>query len=88
MLYKKEGRIVEQKVNVQLEACIGCEASSKEHPIVGIGSNLDTGEKGSFPVCKECHENPQHRSRKLKMHFFSKANEKYALSKAFSTSIG
>jgi hypothetical protein len=51
-----------------------------------VGKN-DDGVFASFPVCKKCHENPMHRARTLKMHFFERKMAKLAVAMAGSDTI-
>jgi hypothetical protein len=61
---------------------------SSEHPIVGVTKDLETGEWEAFPVCSPCHQDPQHRKVKLKMHFFPREMKKIAVARAGSLDIG
>ena len=78
----------EGKVTGELQHCIGCGLLAVNHPFVGIGRHPETNEKGSFPVCAKCHRDPTHRKRNLKVHFFSKSAEDFALDNAWGSNIG
>jgi hypothetical protein len=88
----------------ELERCAGCDSSAHiskgGHPMVGamnaedaeaIGFDASNASQRGFvvvPVCKECHENPEHRVRALKCHFFPRQMAASAKTAAGSTTIG
>ncbi len=66
-----------------MEACYGCGIRTRgEHPVVAAvhredvdqGAQIltDASQRGfvMVPVCKECHESPEHRTTTIKGHFF------------------
>jgi len=65
----------------ELKSCVGCGGLSASHPVVAVLHPQDVpegveasipGPQGfvAVPCCKECHENPEHRVRPIKGHFF------------------
>lgn len=71
-----------------MEPCSGCGGMSESHPWVGVTRDQESGQFAAFPVCGECHKNPEHRKVVLKMHFFSKDAAKVAVARAGSPNIG
>jgi hypothetical protein len=68
-----------------MESCIGCGAQAEKHPVVGIGRAdlaANVGELVEHPVCKQCHENPAHRTTPLKVAYHPRANSSLALATA------
>lgn len=77
--------------------CAGCGLLSATHPLVAVMRPYDVpegvptsiaGPNGyvAAAVCKECHENPAHRVRPIKGHFFFAADAPTALFHAGSNS--
>lgn len=62
-------------------SCVGCGAESSAHPYVGIGKD-GHHEIQALPVCEACWRDPAHRTRQLKMHFFTASVAGRALSAA------
>jgi hypothetical protein len=68
-----------------METCFGCGAQSERHPVAGIGRadmDNDSGALVSYPICAECHANPEHRKRNLKCHFHQRSQETLGLAAA------
>lgn len=68
-----------------MQICIGCGAKAAKHPMVGVGrKNLEAGSGPmvDHPVCKDCHEKPEHRKSALKVTFFSAAQSPLAVAAA------
>lgn len=61
-----------------MEICVGCGAEAQLHPWVGVGKTED-GDWAAWPLCTACHQEPGHRTRPLKMHFFDRGSAKLAL---------
>jgi hypothetical protein len=73
-----------------MEICYGCGAKAEQHPILGVMNKADVkrgatiipnpAEASPFvgvPVCKLCHEDPEHRTvHALKCHFFSRGGKR------------
>lgn len=72
------------------EVCAGCGAKAEAHPIIGISGPgaHDTPGYSDHPVCAACHQNPEHRTTPLKMHFFERAAREQALARAGDSGIG
>ena len=71
------------------EMCTGCGlVSSEPLPFVGVTRDASSGQMTAFPVCYDCWKTPEHRRTKLKMHFFSRAQEEMAVARAGSDNIG
>lgn len=70
----------------ELEICVGCDAEAEQHPIAGIRRGKTSFEQ--VPVCAKCWQDPAHRKRNLKMHFFARGQAEEALAKAGSSNIG
>lgn len=80
------------------EVCATCGANGGSHPIVAMValSELPSGiiplksNSGwaALSICGACHRDPAHRSRKIKAHFFGRAQLDQALTHAGSESIG
>lgn len=81
-----------------MDACVGCSAEGT-HKIVGIALSdaalsglalTEPNDRGfvAYAVCDECHRNPEHRQRRLKMAFFHRDLMKHALKNAGSNSVG
>ena len=87
-----------------LERGAGCDQSAKAsnggHPMVGVMNAADAQEIGfdisnasdegfvHVPVCGACHQDPGHRVRQLKCHFFPKQHAVKATRAAGKQSIG
>lgn len=56
----------------EVEMCAGCDAIANEHPVVLVTRETLGGPNVALPVCKLCHENPEHRTHPLKGHFFER----------------
>jgi len=52
--------------------CSGCGTVAESHPYVGVARDDETGLMTAYPICLECWQDPSHRQRTLKMHFFDK----------------
>jgi hypothetical protein len=81
-----------------MKHCIGCGAGG-EHQIVAImkGTDVPADAEAStpsargfvaVPVCADCHNDPSHRVRAIKGHFFPAATAGKALQRAGSNSVG
>jgi hypothetical protein len=84
------------------EACAGCDqepAAGEQHPWVAVMNHADiealpnealheADAFGSVPVCEACHQDPGHRKRALKAHFFPRAMARRATVLAGSDDIG
>ena len=65
-----------------METCVGCGAKQEAHPMVGMMSKATAADLGAkigevnrngfvaVPVCELCHQDPTHRKRVVKAHFF------------------
>jgi len=51
------------------------------HPWVGVTRDED-GLMAAFPICQKCWQDPSHRQRVLKMHFFPKQQAPEAVTAA------
>lgn len=84
------------------QKCVGCGGDStpgQSQPYVGIAQptdeikayqlDLPVNEHGfaAYPVCADCHKDPSHRTRALKMAFFPITNVTRALARAGSNQI-
>jgi len=72
-----------------MENCYGCGIRAEEHPIVAV-MKFDADEPTqvqtdpaklwmAVPVCKECHEKPEHRTVTIKGTYFARQDAKVAL---------
>lgn len=82
------------------ERCYGCDAQADTHPKVAVMSRGDVepgralehdkiSQRGfvSVPVCQACHENPDHRTRPIKAHFFDRDQVDTALVNAGASNL-
>lgn len=53
--------------------CSGCGTVAESHPFVGVARDQETHRMAAYPICYECWQNPAHRKRPLKMHFFERS---------------
>lgn len=51
--------------------CYGCGETADIQPYVGVARDDVTGKMTAYPICLSCWRDPTHRTRPLKMHFFS-----------------
>jgi hypothetical protein len=81
-----------------MERCAGCDTEGTM-PIVGIAQETTAladfalsspNDRGfaAYGVCADCHRDPEHRKRPLKMHFFDRSLMKHAVKNAGSNAIG
>lgn len=85
----------EKVLEMPTETCVGCDNTIKRQPWVVISRGDPTSADqndtavpfGHYPVCNECHVNPEHRKRPLKGHFFPRAGRSDAVQHAGSSSI-
>lgn len=74
-------------LNFAREECAGCGARAGRHPWVGI-RHVEGGGFEALPICQECWQDPAHRKRPIKAHFFPESQKLSALKHAGSSSIG
>ena len=64
-----------------METCAGCGATAGAHPWVGVGQST------TVPICSACQAEPTHRTRPLKVTFFSRMTAGAAVALAGSTRV-
>ena len=66
-----------------MERCSGCGAMAEQHPIVMIDVEPPSMRYVVSPVCRDCHEDPTHRSKNpLQGSFFTRRDEVRGLAMA------
>lgn len=80
-------------------ACIGCGILAPAHPVVAVMHATDVPDGVSMsapndrgfvatPCCAACHQDPAHRVRPIKAHFFASTDAAAAVFHAGSNAIG
>jgi len=83
----------------EISACVGCGILSPSHPVVAVMKSTDVPEGVAVtepnargfvgaPCCRACHEDPAHRVRPIKGHFFEQSDAQAAVFHAGSNQIG